>query len=204
MRIGVLKTRGLALLVAGLACLSLVSGQETKVSASESLTSLRARAEKGDIDAQFNLGVMYYQGRGVTQDYVEAARWFRKAAEQENAGAQFNLGVMYAKGQGLLVQDHVEAARWYRRAADQGHANGQFNLGIMYCQGQGVPQDYAEAHMWLNLAASRARANDQKYYAERRDSVAKMMTAQQIAEAQRRAREWKPKTGEDKGGGPMK
>jgi TPR repeat protein len=65
----------------------------------------------------------------------------------------------------------------------------------MYDDGHGVPQDYAEAHMWLNLAAWRASGEDQKKYADVRDSVAKKMTAQQIAEAQRRAREWKPKVG---------
>jgi len=67
-----------------------------------------------------------------------------------------------------------------------------------------VPQDFAEAHMWINLAASRASGDDQKNYAALRETVAKLMTPQQIAEAQRRAREWKPKTGEDKGGKPMK
>jgi len=54
-------------------------------------------AEQGNTKAQFNLGVMYYQGQGVPKDYKEAARWFRKAAEQGNADAQFNLGLMYYK-----------------------------------------------------------------------------------------------------------
>ena len=64
----------------------------------------------------------------------------------------------------------------------------------MYYNGQGVTQDYAEAYVWLNLAASRASGDDQKRYADARESVAKKMTIQQIVEAQRRAREWKPKT----------
>jgi uncharacterized protein len=93
-----------------------------------------------------------------------------------------------------VPQDYAEAVRWYRKAAEQGLANAQFNLGLMYAKGQGVPQDYAEAPMWLNLAASRTSGDVQQKSAETRDLVARMMTAQQIAEAQRLAREWKPKT----------
>ena len=74
----------------------------------------------------------------------------------------------------------------------------------MYQIGQGVAQDYAEAHLWLNLAASRASGDEQKKYADARELVAKKMTAQQVAEAQRRAREWKPKSGESPGARLMK
>jgi len=128
----------------------------------------------------------------VAQDYAEAVRWYSRAAYNGLAAAQFNLGVMYDNGQGV-TQDYAEAVRWYREAADQGLAAAQFNLGLMYCNGQGVTQDYAEAYIWLNLAASRASGDEQKRYADARESVAKKMTTQQIVEAQRRAREWKPK-----------
>jgi TPR repeat protein len=129
----------------------------------------------------------------VTQDYAEAARWYRRAADQGLAAAQFNLGLMYDNGQGT-TQDYAEAARWYRKAADQGLAAAQFNLGVMYAKGRGVTQDCVQSHMWMNLAASRANGDDQKRYADARELVAKMMTPQQIVEAQRRAREWAPKT----------
>ena len=69
----------------------------------------------------------------------------------------------------------------------------------MYYEGKGVAQDYVEAHMWLDLAASRVSGDDQKKYGDARGWVAKMMTSPQIAEAQRLAREWKPKSGENKG-----
>jgi TPR repeat protein len=157
------------------------------------LKEWRTLAVQGHARAQAAFGVMYANGRGVAQDYAEAVRWFRKAAEQGHADAQFNLGRMYGQGRGV-TQDDAEAVRWYRKAADQGHADAQFHLGLMYGQGQGVTQDYVEAHMWFNLAASRASVEDQKKYAEKRDSLARIMTAEQIAEAQRRAREWKPKT----------
>ncbi len=70
----------------------------------------------------------------------------------------------------------------------------QYNLGFMYRKGQGVTQDYAQAHMWYNLAASRLPPGENRDKAvKNRDDVAKRMTPAQIAEAQKLAREWKPK-----------
>ena len=82
------------------------------------VTELRARAELGIAGAQFNLGVMYANGRGVLQDDFEAVHWYRRAADQGLAGAQFNLGVMYANGRGVL-QDDVQAHMWYNLAASR-------------------------------------------------------------------------------------
>ena len=79
----------------------------------ESPLGTRALAEAGVADAQYNLGVMYATGRGVTQDYAEAVRWYRLAAGQGDADAQYNLGVMYANGRGVS-QDAAEAVRWYQ------------------------------------------------------------------------------------------
>ena len=119
-------------------------------------TAIRA-AEQGDADAQYNLGVMYYDGRGVTQDYAEAVKWYRLAAEQDIAKAQSQLGYMYANG-------------------------------------QGVPQDYVLAHMWFNLAAGRMPPGEGRdRVVSNRDLAEKRMTPAQVAEAQRLAREWKPK-----------
>jgi hypothetical protein len=136
---------------------------------------------------------MHLGGPGVPQDYAEAVRWCRKAAEQGHPGAQFQLGVMYEMGLGV-TQDWAEAVRWYRKAAEQGDAHAQFDLGVMYAHGEGVPQDYVQAHMWVSLAASRASGDDQRKFAHERDFLAEKMTPQQVAEAQRLAREWKPKT----------
>ncbi|HHY1074096.1 TPA: tetratricopeptide repeat protein, partial [Haemophilus influenzae] len=100
-------------------------------------------AEQGNAKAQYNLGVMYGNGRGVKQDYFKAVNWYRKAAEQGHADAQLNLGYMYEKGRGVK-QDDFEAVKWYRQAAEQGHADAQFNLGNMYADGRGVKQDNFE------------------------------------------------------------
>ena len=78
---------------------------------------------------------------------------------------------------------------------EQGDADAQFSLGTMYLDGQGVPQDYIQAHMWYNLAASDPIGEDRELTVKNRDLVAEKMTSEQIAEAQRLAREWKPKTG---------
>jgi TPR repeat protein len=134
---------------------------------------------------------MYENGRGVPQDYSEAARWYRIAAEQGVAYAQNNLGILYQRGRGVQ-QSYAEAARWFLRGAEQGDEYAQNNLGTMYEYGQGVPQDYVEGYMWLNIAAARVSGDDQRRFADDRDRLAAKMTAQQILEAQRLARDWNP------------
>ena len=119
----------------------------------------------------------------------------RQAAEQGDTWAQNNLGGMYRSGLGV-PQDYAEAMKWFRLAAAQGAASAQYNLGIMYDRGRGVPQDAVQAHKWLNLAASRTGEEREKSV-KTRDLVARRMTAAQIAEAQRLAREWKPKMQEN-------
>ena len=108
-------------------------------------------AEQGNVDAQFNLGVMYENGRGVRQDYIQAVQWYRKAAEQGIAQAQYNLGLMYRNGQGVR-QDYAQAEQWYRKAAEQGIAQAQYNLGVMYANGLGVRQNYKIAKEWFGKA----------------------------------------------------
>ena len=157
------------------------------------LREWRSLAAQGDAAAQYNLGLMYNKGQSVPQDYAEAVKWYRRAAKQGNGGGQANLGYMYDVGL-AVPQDYAWAAKWYRRAANQGNAVGQTNLGVMYSKGRGVPQDYVQAHMWHNLAVSNLAAGvDRDKAVKYRDIVAAKMTPAQIAEAQRLAREWKPK-----------
>ena len=127
-------------------------------------------------------------------DHTTAVRLLRPLAEQGNAKAQGFLGAMYANGFGV-AQDYVEAVRWFRLAAEQGNALAQIILGRMYYDGRSVvPQDFTEAHMWLNLAASRLPPGEERdFAADVRDDVAARMTPDQIAEAQWLAREWEPK-----------
>ena len=77
-------------------------------------------AENGDIDSQYSVGVMYYLGNGIDQDYEQAAMWFRQAAEHNSADAQFALGGVYLHGEGV-EQDYNQATYWFQQAANQGH-----------------------------------------------------------------------------------
>jgi uncharacterized protein len=159
------------------------------------LKLLRPFAEGGDARAQATLGLIYHRGRGVPQDIPVALKWFQLAAEKGNAVAEFNLGVMHAEGEGV-PQDNAEAAKWYRLAAEQGHPQAQYNLGLWYANGDGGTADNVHAHIWFNLAAARFPASDPRsrsIAANSRDAVASLMTADQIAQAQKLAREWKPK-----------
>jgi TPR repeat protein len=153
----------------------------------------RPLADQGDATVQNLVGQMYREGTGVPQDYAAAMGWYQKAADQGNAPAQFNLGFMYFNGLGV-AQDYAAALSWYRRAADQGNTAAQLNLGVMYLQGEGAPKDYVSAYMWFNLAAAAIPAVEfPNVAAAYRDEVAEKMTSEQVAEAQRLAREWKPR-----------
>ena len=99
-------------------------------------------------NSQFNLGVMYANGRGVYQSHATAAEWYRKAADQGDAAAQYNLGIMYEKGEGV-DQSHATAVKWYRKAADQGDAVAQYNLESMYENSRCVDQNNILAVKWF-------------------------------------------------------
>jgi TPR repeat protein len=155
----------------------------------------RPLAEQGDARARTVLGLLHLNGRGVPKDEVQAERWFRLAAEEGDAQAQFHLGNLYSEGLGV-PQDYAEAVKWYRLAAGQGNPQAQYNLGLWYATGEGGALDIVRAHMWFNLAAARFPASDTRnrdLATKNRDLVAKNMTPEQIAEAQKLARDWQPK-----------
>ncbi len=142
-------------------------------------------------EAQFNLAQLHDRGRGVPADPAEAARLYRRAAERGHAGAQVNLGRLHRAGRGVARND-AEAVRWYRRAAGQGHPFAQFNLALMHRSGEGVEQDDAAAHLWYTLAAARLTGAARARAVEGRAAVERRMRPAEIAEAERRAREWRP------------
>jgi S1-C subfamily serine protease len=148
---------------------------------------LKAKAEAGDAESEYRLGLCYFKGRGVTKDEAVAFRWSRKAAEQNYAPAQNNLGAAYATGRGV-VKDNAAAFKWYRKAAEQNYAVAQNNLGAAYFNGQGVVKDYVEGYKWWLLAAAQGDENAKKNIA-----VERLLTRQQIAEGQRLARNFKPR-----------
>jgi hypothetical protein len=128
--------------------------------------------------------------------YGTATRLARPLAAEGDARAESVLGLLYFNGEGV-PQDKAEAMKWFRRAAEQGDALAQYNLGLSYAKGEGGEPDYVSAHMWFNLAAARfplSDATNRTAARKNRDLMAEKMTPDQIAEAQRRAREWKPKS----------
>src|SRR5438067_907840 len=113
--------------------------------------AVKAKAEAGDADSEYQLGVRYYNGEGVPKDFSEAVKWYRKAAEQGLAEAQGNLGRCYFLGQGV-AKNYAEAVKWFRKAAEQNYAAAQNKLGFDYSIGQGVAKDEAEGYKWFLLA----------------------------------------------------
>lgn len=115
-----------------------------------------------DAEAQYQLGLKYNKGEGVSEDDVKAVNWYRKAANQGHAKAQFKLGAMYVNGEGV-PEDDAEAVRWFRKAAEQGHALAQYSLGYKHYTGDGVLKDYTEAVKWFNMAAAQGNSPAQYY-----------------------------------------
>ena len=138
---------------------------------------------------EFEDGVAAY----VRGDYKTAFSMFTNAANKGDAEAQNMLGLMYINGRGV-PQDYNQAASWFRKAADQGDAKAQYNLGLMYYYGHAAPKDYVEALKWITIAAAYSTEKETRdHIARNRDIVANKMTPAQIAEAQKRASEWKKK-----------
>ena len=139
------------------------------------VAQLRVLAERGNAEAQAELGVRFETGRGVERDFDEAVTWYRRAAEQGYAHGQTSLGAMYGTGRGVS-HDDAEAVRWYRRAAEQGFALAQSYLGDMYRSGRGVGRDYTEAVRWFRRSAEQGHAGGQAnlgFMYERGDGVSR-------------------------------
>ncbi len=112
--------------------------------------------------AQFNLGMLYEQGKGVKKDHPLAAKWHTRAAKAGLADAQFALGYLLEKGTAsgtiLDTPDFVNAVHWYSRAANQGFGPAQQNLAQLFMKGQGTTQDLVQAYKWFALAGRNAKA----------------------------------------------
>jgi uncharacterized protein len=153
----------------------------------------KQRAVEGDPASQLRLCVHYSERHKSSldwsdEDWIEAAKWCRQSAENGSRESQRRLAVLYLMGYGV-PQDYTEANLWLLKAAEQGDVDSQYNLAVNYHKGRGVPQDFVRAHMWLDLATAHGDAEA----AKARNTIEKDMTAAQIADAQRLAREWMAK-----------
>jgi len=113
----------------------------------------------------------------------------RAKAEAGDAESQVELGRRYDKGEGV-AKDPAEAVKWYRKAAEQNDAEGQLYLGLSYLKGEGVAEDLVEAYKWLLLAARQGDESAKKIVTNPLESS---LRPEQIAEGQKRAREFKPR-----------
>ena len=154
------------------------------------ISTMKQQAASGNPLVQYSLGGLYFDGLSVPQNYAQAALWYRKAAEQGVAGAQYKLGVLYCYGRGV-PQDDTQAALWWRKATEQAdavaqdrHGSAAFMLMVL-----GVPDDYAEAYFWLDLAAA-GKLVDAEQGAKYRDEAASHLSLADLARVQERARKW--------------
>ena len=156
----------------------------------KAVRSWQPLAEKGDASAQYLLGTLFAEGKGVQQNDATAFQWFLRAANQGNADAQYDVGASYAAGTGVNQSD-ADAAKWFRRAADQGMVFAQLNLGLLYAAGRGVPKDNVEAFKWLKIAFGGLPAGGPRMdVARAMQDVGAHMTRDELDEAELRARRW--------------
>jgi hypothetical protein len=130
----------------------------------EVFAQIKAKADKGDAEAQLSLGSLYAAGNGVGRSLSKAAKWHRKAALQGLARAQYQLGLDYAAGEGVKP-DQVESVRWFRKAAEQGLAEAQLVLGLAYAKGNGINENAVQAAGWFCKAAEQGLAEGQYEFA---------------------------------------
>jgi TPR repeat protein len=117
-------------------------------------------AELDDALAQYQLGEIYSQAQGTTQNQQLATKWYQQAAEQGHTQAQFKLAYRYSKGQGVK-QDHKQSIYWYQLAAEQGQLVAQYNLAYLFAHGQVTHRDYQQAAYWYQKAAAQGDADAQ-------------------------------------------
>jgi localization factor PodJL len=122
--------------------------------------ALRAAAAASDPAAEFEIGVRYSEGRGVSSNLELAAQWFERAANQGLAPAQYRLGSLHEKGQGVK-KDLNKARQLYLLAADKGNAKAIHNLAVLYAEGIDGKPDYTTAGQWFRKAALRGVADSQ-------------------------------------------
>ncbi|MBF0255134.1 MAG: SEL1-like repeat protein [Gammaproteobacteria bacterium] len=127
-------------------------GQLEQVTEAEAVEWLLKAAHQGMAIAQYQLGLVYFEGlHGVAEDRVQAMDWFRRAALQDNADAAYYMAKGYRDGLGV-PKNLTETLAWTERAARLGHPQSAYNLGLHYFLGEGVAKDRLTALKWLNQA----------------------------------------------------
>ena len=157
---------------------------------------LEPLAKQGNRDAMYLLGSMHQMGMGVPPSNQDAVAWYRKAADAGKPDAVFMMGVMNEAGSGL-PRSLPEAFNWYKKSADRGFYPGMIKIADMYGKGRGVKKDPAQAYMWFTIAErnSPPSTNDKFEIPIVKDRLATLITKEQLADADRKAKAWKPVAG---------
>lgn len=122
--------------------------------------ALRAAALRGDPSAAYEVGLRFAEGKGVTANYDEAAKWYGRAADAGVIPAVFRLGTLYEKGLGVK-KDFETARRYYIQAAERGNAKAMHNLAVLEADGGARGANYKSAALWFRKAAERGVADSQ-------------------------------------------
>jgi len=165
------------------------------------------KAERGDANAQLELAIDYFVGGYIRQDDKKAFKWCERSADNGNVMAQYFVGVAYQKTIGVK-KNYSEALKWYEKsfqngllktkdfppeklkeAAERGNKGEQLLLGIAYSVGNGIEKDNVLSYKYLNLAL--AQGNDE-IVEDALEKLKPKMTPEQIAQAEKLVREWKP------------
>jgi hypothetical protein len=152
-----------------------------------SLEALRAAAESGDPESQYQLAIVLLEKSESRGDFAtrdSALQLLQASASSGLRQAQRELAERYMAGIGV-VQNFAQAANWYQLAAQQGDAVAMYNLGNMARSGWGMDESVVDSYVWLNLASARGEARAD----ELRTQIMKQMTTDQIHDAQDRARD---------------
>ena len=191
-----MKTPGLVVLAFALAAAPAIAGPfddgmrlYEKHDYRAAFTAFHRAADAGDAAAMRRIGFLYYDGKGVAQDTPLALAWFAKAGEAGDLKSQSDLAFMYETGTSVPT-DYAKAAYWAQKAAERGDAPSQFRLSILKYMGQGVEQDRVEAAKWWRIAMQVDYAPWAQQVRRNAELAEAKMTAEQIAEAQRRADDW--------------
>ena len=156
---------------------------------------LRQAAEAGHVFAMHDLALYLRSGTVIPQDYVAAARWYRRAAEWGGwgfAGSQNNLGDMYENGYGV-PKSLGDAIYWYTRAAFQGEPTAYLSLGSCFADGIGVTKDRTEAYFWLSLAAENLHEGRNRDSAmSKLHEIEKLMLPEHIESAKAKVKTYAP------------
>jgi uncharacterized protein len=159
------------------------------------MSACRADAEAGDPSCQNFVGILYAEGKGVPADPAEADRWFRRAADKGNGYAALNLGaalgLAYESGEGVR-RNYRSAAKWYDAAAEHGDIGAASQLASLYERGLGLDQDLEEAYFWYRVALGDVHDPSRRSDEEALHRVATQLSKDQIAAAEKAAREWHP------------